>query len=285
MEEDIKILKKYKTLNSMTTKLALKESMKTKKISYIPYLIETTYDLPDLETYSTTEILHFINILFKNPQEFQKEIKNIGHLLVKRRDLFYCFIKFVENKSFKDDSYYWYPDLEYTDIFSFICSLFEDVGQCLLNYLSKEIIIKREINQKILKNFMNKINANISFQISIMEKDLEYLNLTQAFVPKTNIPFNNEIVFSKTIISHIYWADCNCVPFDVFYIELPSDKDKVFFLCSCFSLVEVEFGNINKVTLLVTLKMFEGLLIKNDNVKHYWMRLGIIDKNWNCIIK
>ncbi|RVD93314.1 hypothetical protein TUBRATIS_001530 [Tubulinosema ratisbonensis] len=285
MEEDLNILKKYEVLNSKTIKQALKESLKTKKISYIPYLIEPSYDLPDLSNHSTLEILKFLNHLFKSPQQFQKEIKKIGHILVKRKDLFFSFIQFIENKSFKEDSYYWYPDLEYTDIFSFICSLYEDISYFLLNYVAQQIILKKEINSKIISNFHNKINTNVSFQLGIMKKDLELLNKVKDYSPKSNLPIHSSTIFTKTIISHLYWCENVCDKFEFIHIELPVHKDREYFLCSCFSMIEVEFGEENKVTLLVSFKSFEGLLLKKEEIKMFWKEMGVIDDEWNFIIK
>jgi len=285
MEEDVKTLLGIKKLNSKSIKEANQKNLMTKRFSFIPYLIKVSYEMPSLKHHSALKILELLDQMFITPQHFQKEIEKIGAFLKGRDDLFQAFLVLVENKQFKDDLYYWYPDLKHTNIFSFVCDLFCDVSSLFILHVTKSLIVNNTIPWNLVELLETKLSVSALAQISTMKKDMEiFESEVGCYVPNNNLPLTKYTDFRRRIISHSYWTDSKCEPFDFFVIEQPLHNNRKYSPCSCFSMVEVEFVGGKSVTLLVTLKAFEDLLLKKENMKWYWIKLGIVDYNWNFII-
>lgn len=285
MDRDLHALCNAKKLDEQTIRNLFQESRSLQKFSYIPYVVRVSYEIPDLRKHTTLEILEFLDKLFCTPQYYQKEIQSIGLHLKTRDDLFQAFLLLAENKPFKDELHYWHPDLEFTNVFSFICDLFSDISSLFLLYISQNLIVDYHIHYSLIEMLENKLPVSTMTQISIMKKDIEVFKKdVQHVMPKTNLPVSGDTVFCHRIISHTYWTEVTCKPFSFFEIEQPKHKDRVYFLCSCFSMVEVEFVGTRSVTLLVTLKALEDLLLREEHMKWYWVELGIVDQKWNFVV-
>lgn len=285
MEEDIKALLEIKKLSGKNIREANERSLQTKRFSYIPYLVRASYEVPNLAQHTTLKILEFLNQLFTTPQCFQREIEVIGAHLRDKDDLFPAFLTLLENKVFRDDSYYWHPDLTHTNVFSFVCDLFNDVSSLLILHIIKNLIVDGAIQKNFVEMFESRLSVSALAQISIMKRDMEIFHDECAGgIAKNNLPLHDGVGFSRRIVSHSYWTDIPCEPFGFFEIEQPTHLHRKYFPCSCFSMVEVEFSGKKAVTLLVTLKALEDLLLKKEDMKWYWTKLGIVDDEWNFVV-
>lgn len=285
MEEDIQALLSVKKLNKDIVRELEKRGSADRGFSYIPYLVQVEYEVPSLSSHSTSRILELLDKLFTAPQRFQREIEEIGNCLKARDDLFQTFLIFIENKRVKDDLYYWHPGIKYTNIYSFVCDLLGDVSSLFLLHITKSLIVDSTVPWSLMEMLESRLSPSVLSQISVMAKDVEiFKDETGGRTPKSNLPLSESTVFRRMIVSHAYWTDTVCRPFSFFEVEQPSHKDRRYFPCSCLSMVEVEFVGKEKVVVLVTLKVFEDLLLKREESKLYWVRLGIVDKDWRFVV-
>lgn len=285
MEEDIRSLLSIKKLNRDIVRELEKRGNAARGFSYIPYLVQVEHEIPRLNSHSTSRILELLDKLFTAPQRFQREIEEIGNFLRTRDDLFQTFLVFIENKHIKDDLYYWHPDIKYTNIYSFVCDLLGDVSSLFLLHVTKSLIVDSTVPWSLVEMLEARLSPAVLSQISVMAKDTEvFKDETGGSALKNNLPLSASTEFRRMIVSHAYWTDTECSSFNFFKIEQPSHKDRRYFLCSCLSMVEVEFVGKEKVVVLVTLKVFEDLLLKKEESKSYWVRLGVIDNDWRFVV-
>eukprot|EP00866_Antonospora_locustae_P000430 jgi/Antlo1/430/1760 len=285
MEEDVRSLLSAKKLNKNIIRELEKRGNATRGFSYIPYLVQVVYEIPSLNSHPTSRILELLEKLFTVPQRFQREIEEMGSCLKARDDLFQTFLVFIENKRIKDDLYYWHPGIKYTNIYSFVCDLLGDVSSLFLLHITKSLIVDSTVPWSLVEMLEARLSPSVLSQISVMAKDIEiFKDETEDRAPESNLPFSESTEFRRVIVSHAYWTETKCRPFNLFKIEQPSHKDRWYFPCSCLSMVEVEFVGKDKVVVLVTLKVFEDLLLKREESKSYWIRLGVIDKDWRYVV-
>ncbi|KAL0265877.1 UNVERIFIED_CONTAM: hypothetical protein PYX00_011594 [Menopon gallinae] len=285
MEEDIRSLLSTRKLSKSTIRELERRGKAARGFSYIPYLVQVVYDVPNLDRHPTSRILELLDRMFAAPQRFQREIGKIGGYLKARDDLFQAFLLFVENRRVKDDLYYWHPGIEHTNIFSFVCDLLGDVSSLILLHVTRSLIVDSTAPWSLVEMLEARLSPSVHSQISVMARDIEvFKDEAGGQAPRNNLPTAESTEFRRVIVSHAYWTDAKCRPFSFFEIEQPVHSDRKYFPCSCLSMVEVEFVGRERVVVLVTLKAFEDLLLKREDSKPYWVRLGIVDEDWEFVV-
>ena len=259
--------------------------------SYIPLLTakssnqniltvnNSTNDLKDnkvpfkYEKLSTTNLLIFLEESFNNSvKSVLKKLDKIEKILLKRTDLFFSVLKYLENKQIRDDLFYWSPGYKVSNIFSFIVILIPNFPKIYKEYYVKNLICNRVFINVIhflkerfpeeyetftlinydLNVFKDCISPNLWFEPT---NELEYFEKTTS---------NSENILSVFGISKV--------------IEISEDLEG--YLAPLVSYFEFEiYGKV----FLVNLLNFNGLINKNEKYKDWWILNGLTLEEWECL--
>lgn len=314
MDEDTALLElmNHFPLDLQSVYFCFKRSLITKKISYIPYLVdiktlalsakesgmsisrinsilskmdceplETITSFYEIETLNTIDIIKYADTHFNTNKMTNNLIYIFKDELNKRTDLFEAFISYISTwDKFKSELYFWQPDLEICDVCTLILSLFniQVLVKKYRDYMKESIILCRSYQANLLSLLKERYKLPLYSVIDIMKQDV-VLYPVEA----------NDNCISR-IVSHEYWCEkcdeckesCKVLKENM-GIEMISNKgdySKVF--RPCLSYVEIELND--KMTLLMPVTYLEDLFNGCKVYKGYWFEKKVIDKYGNIII-
>ncbi|KAF7684552.1 hypothetical protein TCON_0257 [Astathelohania contejeani] len=295
MEEDKKLALRIIN-NPECYKTCMAESFKHKRISYIPYLLpkpkKPIPSCPPYQTFTTSELLKQAEEIIENISEKEEDLKCIHNILSERKDLFESVLDFVEKKDiFLDDLFYWHPNYEICDIFSFMLSFFqtEPTPEILERYKihhGRAMILGKRQQKKIIQLLKERYSSSIFTDIEVMEKDIEIFpesvnnklsNKGTEYLIKTcqerGIDISTHLEVYSKVISQSYWSDEEEKLVSYYH------KNMVFDLLSHLSFIEVRIIDKKEITVLLPLNVFHDLLDGNKRSRRYLEDKGFMYEN------
>lgn len=316
MEADIELIQDFKEhLDLHLVLKAFEISLQSKKISYIPYLIDlneaTNNSLQkgvsiaeaneilskmnqpciknqninhvQLKSLNTLEILKFTDELY-NTKITNDDIENVSNELKTRNDIFDAAIQYSSDmKKFYNELYFWYPHLNVSDTLTLILSLFDEktLIEKYRNYLKEHLILDSVFSEGLYSIIKERFCSSLFANINIMKSDLLIFQCKK----------NRKV--SKKILSHNFWCDktFNCSPNlrdklinEKYVIEKHIDENIIYEFCSCLTYVEFSISGQQEITLTVPLEYLDDLMNGCHKYKNYWIEKGIMDSNGRYII-
>ncbi|KAI5172705.1 hypothetical protein PAEPH01_1795 [Pancytospora epiphaga] len=215
---------------------------------------------------STINILNYIDESYNLGDKYVlQRLKDLRAVLLSRVDLFDAVLLFLTNAVVRSELHYWQPGLGSSSIFSFVSELIPDFVGRYKAYYARCTIMKGAVldcTSFIKERFKNSID-----QLLVIQEDL------QLFDHCITLPYwldTQEETISEECLRLI--AEPN---------RIDVAKDVEAFLVPELSFVECTIGNRE---IIVSLAQLDGLLIKNEKMREFWMAEGIIDENWCFIV-
>ncbi|KAL7344728.1 hypothetical protein P7C65_10s5g16990 [Encephalitozoon intestinalis] len=267
---------------------ACNESLKSKRISYIPNLVamnstEATKKSArpgmlslKIRNMSTRNILFAVSESFRNiNKKIIKKLERIKEELTKRDDLFECILDQVESMEvIEDELFSWYPGLKTSDVLSFFLELMPDLLERYKEYFVRSLVLQQAPKKKILKALRDRLHKNLQC-FDIIEKDLELFEEFSGCIPE-----------GGRIITSSYWCEDEekCEDAMEFFPQL---KDKMRLsseVCAeLFHPLSHADVQINGRDLVVSFTQLNDLLTKNSRSLEFWMKEGIVDSDWRYL--
>ncbi|UYI26558.1 hypothetical protein J0A71_02g03870 [Encephalitozoon cuniculi] len=288
IERDREVVRRMKKFDKEAVEAACNESLKSKRISYIPNLVSMGTIEPakkdgksgvlslKIRNMSTRNILFAVSESFRNINK--KIIKKLGRIkeeLSRREDLFECIVDHVESMDrIEDELFSWYPGLKTSDILSFFLELMPDFLEAYKKYFVRSLVLQQPPKKKILKALRDRLHKNLQC-FDIIERDLELFE-----------EFSSAILPGGRIITSSYWCEDEdrCEDALKFFPQLEDrmalTPDVCIELFHPLSHAEIQ---INGRDIAVSFVQLNDLLTRNSRSIGFWMKEGIVDKDWRYL--
>lgn len=289
IERDREIVKRMKRIDKETMEMGCVESLKNKRISYVPNLVAMSRAMEPvarqgadgvmslkIRSMSTRNILFAVSESFRNVNK--KIVKKLGRIkeeLAGREDLFECMVDHVESmERVEDDLFSWYPGLKICDTLSFFLELLPGLLEEYKRYFVRSLVLEQPPKKKILKALRERLNKNLQ-SFDVIEGDLALFEEYSGCIPQHG-----------RIVTSSYWCDDDerCDEALRFFPHL-SDRvcltsDIYIELFHPLSHAEVQ---INGRDVTASFVQLNDLLTRNCRSLEFWMRAGVVDKDWEYL--
>ncbi|UTX44177.1 MO25 protein [Encephalitozoon hellem] len=288
IERDREIVRRMKKFDKESMEAACKESLKNKRISYVPNLVAMGISEPmrrntrpgvlslKIRGMSTRNILFAVSESFRNiNKKIVRKLERIKEELSRRNDLFECIVDHIESMDvIEDELFSWYPGLKTSDILSFFLDLMPDLLEKYKRYFVKSLVLQQPPKRKILKALRDRLHKNLQC-FDIIERDLELFE-----------ELSKSISLEGRIITSSYWCEDEDRCEDALRL-FPQLKDRICLspdvcieLFHPLSHAEIQ---INGRDLVVSFVQLNDLLTRNARSLDFWMKEGIVDGNWEYL--
>lgn len=231
-------------------------------LTYIPLLRSKAKTSLKLSRLSSLNILYYLEESFKRGDKFVlRNLDRMAKELRGRSDIFQTAMMYLQDKTVKDDLFYWLPGHRVSNIFCFIAEIIPDFVERYKKYYVEMVVSRREYYDVL--HFIRGRYEQDYAQFKMMQMDLElFPDCISATVWVGKEPDRNEsnpLGIRKII---------NISP-DIEAILVPQA-----------SFVDVSIGSR---TMVVSVEDLNGLVERREECKQYWMEKGVTDNNWNWI--
>lgn len=285
VERDREAVRRMKRFDKEAIEEVYSESLKSKRISYIPNLVAMSTSKHTkrstkpgmlrlkIRSMSTRNILFAVSESFRNiDKKIIRKLERIKEELIKRDDLFECIVDHIESMDvIEDELFSWYPGLKTSDILSFFLDLMPNLLERYKKYFVKSLVLHQDPKKKILNALRDRLHKNLQC-FDIIERDLELFSES-----------SKNISPSGRIITSSYWCEDEdkCEDALRLFPQLEGrvclSPDVCVELFHPLSHAEVQ---INGRDLVVSFVQLNDLLTRNSRSLDFWMREGIVDKDW-----
>jgi hypothetical protein len=284
IERDRGIIKAMKRFRNENINAAYAESLRNKRISYVPNLIRlssntassrregTSYKTLKIKNMSTRNILYALSESFKNINTRTiKKLEQIKEELRTRGDLFTAILEHIESvEALEDDLYSWYPGLKTSDIFSFFLELVPDLLELYKSYYIESVILLRPPKVRLLDIFKDRLGKNMQC-FDVIEKDQAIFKNLASKLPRQGL-----------ILTSSYWTEeeaCDEVAKLMPEVQerVRLNKDVSAEISHSLSYAEVI---VNGRELVVPFTRLNDLMTKNDRSLEFWMKTGVVNEKW-----
>lgn len=289
IERDRAILRKMRRMDKDSLENAYLESLKDKKISYIPNLLASSKSDLLAEKYVQTgnmslkiKTMTTKNILFAVSEAFRKinkktirKLDGIKEELSRREDLFECILDHMETiDSLEDDLFSWYPGLKTCDIFSFFLDLVPDLLGIYKAYFVKSLALRQPPKKKILAVFKDRLGKSLQC-FEVIEKDLVLFE-----------EVSRDAIEEGQVITSSYWTCDNHKCTDALRL-FPHIKSRVHLTTDIYAELfhPLSYAEVlvNGRELLVSFVQLDDLMTRNSRSLGFWMQAGVVDESWEYI--
>lgn len=285
IERDRAILRKMKRFDKDSLEAAYLESLKQKRISYIPNLLAASKSVAPsskgisgsirlkMRGMSTRNILFAVDESFRNvDKKTIRRLERIKDELVRREDLFASILEHMETVEIMEDDFFsWYPGFKTCDIFGFFLELVPNLLDVYKEYFITTLILQRLPKRKILDVFRSRLSRNMQC-FDVIERDLDLFD-----------EVSRNALDGGRIITPSYWSsgEDRCEEVMKFFPHIKEraclTPDIYVELFHPLSYAEI---SINNKEMVVSFVQLNDLLTKNDRSLEFWMQAGVVDKDW-----
>lgn len=259
-------------------------SLSSSEFSYLHLLLYKNPPLKvKLSKLSTLNILIYLEEGFsKNDKFVHTHLSKIKKELINRNDLFDSILKYLHNKSVRDDLYYWTPGRNISNIFSFITEICPEFVEKYKKYYIECLVCHREfynLLQFVKERYPNDYDqfSTINTDASIFKQCITANIWTDEECGTAEYKSNGDVVYFNG----------NKVSVDYYVEQILNIREKIHFSDDIEASVvpDVCFVEIvvNDNMMTVSLGAFIGLMTKNLKYRPYWEERGISYDDTNLI--
>lgn len=283
IERDREIVRGMKKFDRDSMDAAYLESLKEKKITYIPNLLAASKSTSlrnvsrtmslKIKGMSTRNILFAVSESFRNiNKKTIKRLERIKEELSGREDLFDSILDHMETIDLLEDDFFsWYPGLKTCDIFSFFLELIPDLLCVYKKYFVECLVLHKSPRRKILNVFRDRMSKNLQC-FDVIERDLTLFE-----------EISREKLGGGRVITSSYWTDNTekCEEALRFFPQIDGNVKLNSNICvELFHPLSYAEISVNNKDLVVSFVQLNDLLTRNDRSLEFWMQAGIVDEDW-----